>query len=165
MGGGMTERIAYNMWQQDELYPGKLNGSCNYTRTEYDNLTGYLTKEYTTEWQDSSGTRWRKTCRIINLGRPDRGVPVDPEEAIAFDPWREKPSEAIKLGSAQYQARMQYRITEYLRERGPSMTRDIATDLSMVYPTVVKHLAKQDGTVYRRVGKVNHFVIWGLVES
>jgi hypothetical protein len=29
----------------------------------------------------------------------------------------------------------------------------------------VKHLAKQDGTVYRRVGKVNHFVIWGLVES
>jgi hypothetical protein len=83
----MTERIAYNMWQREELYPGKLNGSCNYTGYgEFDNLTGYLTKEYTTEWQDSSGTRWRKTCRIINLGRPDRGVPVDSDEAMTPEP-------------------------------------------------------------------------------
>jgi hypothetical protein len=71
------------MIDQEELYAGVLHGNCKHSGFgEYDNLTGYVTKEYTMEWTDRQGTRWRKTCRIINLGRPDRGIPVDPDEAM-----------------------------------------------------------------------------------
>lgn len=64
-----------------------LVGTCNYTGTSYDHLTGYVTGNYTSEWTDKSGTRWRTHTTIINLGKPDRGIPVDdPDAAMRPEP-------------------------------------------------------------------------------
>ena len=52
---------------------------------EYDNMSGYLERRYSVEWEDAQGTLWRKTCTVINLGRPDRGTPVNPDEAMETD--------------------------------------------------------------------------------
>lgn len=46
---------------------------------EYDALTGYVTGNYISEWQDKDGTKWRTVTQVINLGKPDRGTPVDPD--------------------------------------------------------------------------------------
>jgi hypothetical protein len=52
---------------------------------EFDNLTGYVTGNYVSEWQGRDGTRWRTITTVINLGRPDRGIRVDSEAAIVYE--------------------------------------------------------------------------------
>jgi len=49
---------------------------------DYDKLSGYVTGQYTTEWTDRGGTRWRTTVEIINLGKADRVQPVDPDASL-----------------------------------------------------------------------------------
>lgn len=52
---------------------------------EYCKLTGYLEREYSVEWEDAQGNRWRKHAQIINLGRADRIPPADPDAALGLD--------------------------------------------------------------------------------
>lgn len=68
-----------------------ITGTCNHTGyQEFDSLTGYVTGNYSYEWTDKRGTRWRKQVTVTNLGRPDRGIPVDPDAAMTPDYWREE---------------------------------------------------------------------------
>jgi hypothetical protein len=83
---------------------------------EYDSLTGYLERTYTVEWEDSSGTRWRKTCQVINLGRPDRGVvvPPDDEQDDNTDAVERLRQEKLKRDQATLD-----QLQQILTERGP----------------------------------------------
>ena len=52
---------------------------------EYCTMAGYVTQEYSIEWDDAAGTRWRKVSRIINLGRADRDIRPDPDAAMVVE--------------------------------------------------------------------------------
>jgi hypothetical protein len=160
----MTERIAYNMWQREEVYPGKLNGSCNYTRTEYDHLSGYLTKEYTREWTGSDGTRYRKVCQIINLGRPDRGIPVDPDEAMTPEPLEvSKATHASIVARAEQRAARDTVLVErartYLAQRGACNVEQISNELKVSH-TRLRAVMRNHDAMFVFLGGVK--ALWGL---
>jgi hypothetical protein len=112
----------------DTLEEARFRGNCKHSGFgEYDNLTGYLTRTYTVEWEDRQGTRWRKTCQVINLGRPDRGIPVDPDGQLGEEDLPE-PVSVLYLQRAQAAAkkaamlrdeRSMSKIVAYLKEHGP----------------------------------------------
>jgi hypothetical protein len=149
------------MIDQDELYAGVLHGNCNHTGySEFDNLTGYVTKEYTTEWVDPSGTRWRKRCQIINLGRPDRGIVVDPEEAIA--------DEGIDPdGEPRKRRKMQRRTLDLtlkmndLLQVKPMTAREMAQALDIPIRRMDGYL-RDHGSSYAVVGKTMNEFVYGM---
>lgn len=105
--------------------------------SEYDSLTGYVVKEYTVEWTDRDGTRYRKHAQIINLGRPDRGIPVDPDallERVEIDQ-EHVPTERKKLWEANKKRKeerdrvLAEKIQAYLQEHGPKFASHIARGL------------------------------------
>ncbi len=49
---------------------------------EYDNLSGYVVGNYVSYWEDEDGSMYRKTVMVVNLGRPDRGTPADPDAQL-----------------------------------------------------------------------------------
>lgn len=111
-------------------------GSCKPSGyPEYDSLTGYVTKTYTMEWEDTSGNRWRKTCTVINLGRPDRGTPVDPDalmveesmpvERMASAVAQQKIAAAIAAQREERHAKARKLLGAYMIEHGPSRLPDL----------------------------------------
>ena len=132
---------------------------------EYDNLTGYVEQTYTREWTDAAGNRWRKVVTVINLGRPDRGIPVDPDAQMQAErfprheprPRKERRPTSLKRGDVQRQ------VGDYLRQYGPAHAKLIASDLGIAYDTLFYHLKGRKGQLYCACGKVGKAVIWGLV--
>jgi hypothetical protein len=109
---------------------GRPNGNCKPSGyAEYDALTGYVTRTYQTEWTDTSGNLWRKTCTIINLGRPDRGVPVDHEAQIRDEVWVDEAQQqddqrrrdsAIERNRVQRHRVAMESLVAYMQAHGPS---------------------------------------------
>jgi hypothetical protein len=128
---------------------------------EYDNLTGYLTREYSVEWEDSSGTRWRKTCTVINLGRPDRGVPVDtPEE----EEWDEGGGVANTVVRAKRGAVLAL-LVEVLRAYGPRTTPQLAVRVGRARQAIQNTLTARVDLFMKVSGPSKRGVdtTWGLV--
>lgn len=131
---------------------------------EYARLTGYVSDQYAVEWEDENGNLWRKTCTVINLGRPDRGVPVDPDEAIKSERWPKDYRQRIPRKPAVPPVNAaQERTVDYLRKFGPSTIPDIAGHFGLYLSGVQKHLTKREGHVYERVGKRGRSDLWGLI--
>lgn len=93
---------------------------------EYDHLTGYVTGMYSSEWTDKSGTRWRTVTTVINLGRPDRGMAVDPDDAMAYETLQEDEingyhyRNSINANAERRHSEAMQILTAYMREHGPS---------------------------------------------
>ena len=129
---------------------------------EYDSLTGYLTSTYTVEWVDRQGTRWRKTCQVINLGRPDRGAPVDPATATMPEPMPPE-DERKKRGVRAAKGELTKRCFALLSRTGPATTYEIAMATSRSVATI-------RGTMYNRPdlfvcvagGGRGHESTWGI---
>lgn len=113
---------------------------------DYDELTGYVTGHYTTEWIDRGGTRWRTTVEIINLGRPDRVRPVDPDEAMQPDhTFRERFATAAAMAGkqrakAQRSALLVEKITAAFAEHGPMCAYDVAVIVGVAGATALNVL-------------------------
>lgn len=129
---------------------------------EYDGLTGYVERTYTTTWRDAQGNLWRKQCQIINLGRPDRGIVVDPDAAIAYEPWQESkpplspnaPSAAIEghhRAKAARDAILQAQVLTYMHEHGAVHINDLVNALGRRRDWLYKHLTEYEHKAYRRV--------------
>lgn len=145
-----------------------------YTNTEYDGLSGYVERTYTTTWRDTQGNLWRKTCQVVNLGRPDRGIVVDPDAAIAYEPWEESkppsasraanaPSAAIEAHHANKEARhdaLQAKIVAYLREHGATSAGDLAGVVGKGAGWLRIHLAEREHKAYRRIIVNSHIHLW-----
>lgn len=110
----------------------RITGTCNHTNTEYDNFSGYVTGNYISEWQDSGGTRYRTIVTVVNLGRPDRGIPVDPDGAMVEEPlpYEERSLSTNYRASIVANAERRHSealeiFTAYFQEHGPSPVRDL----------------------------------------
>jgi hypothetical protein len=115
----------------DTLEEARFRGNCKHSGFgEYDNLTGYLTRTYTVEWEDRQGTRWRKTCQVINLGRPDRGIPVDPDGAMEAEEWVDDEGQPAKALTHAKQGETLARLVAALQRRGPCGTVQLAAAIN-----------------------------------
>ena len=132
---------------------------------EYDHLTGYVDRVYTVEWTDKTGNLWRKTCTVINLGRPDRGIPVDPDAQMQPEKFpRHVPARPKKPAKPMLRiGEFDEAIPAYLRQYGPAHAKLIAADLGYQYESLHYHLRNNRNNVYCKVGKVGKAVIWGLI--
>lgn len=144
---------------------GRPHGNCGHTGTEYDGLTGYVTAQYTVNWQDTNGIRWRKVCTVINLGRPDRGIPADDVDA-AMKPERlpltpaKRPQKKGKRTAESYS--FGKRVAGYLREHGMSSVLHIAQAMDVEQFRVLRHLKAFEGAHYTRVpinGKQSNWIL------
>ena len=140
---------------------------------EYDNLSGYVSDVYTLDWTGADGTLWRKIVTVINLGRPDRGVPADPGEAMASEEWGERvrPGYAFSLGDAheahrqaarERHVQIQMRVVAYLMAHGPTSCNVMALELGVSKHTLMPHLKQREGSAYVRIRK-GHETVWGVV--
>jgi hypothetical protein len=166
--------------QSDYLYYGEdavkdfrtTAGSCKPSGfAEYDGLTGYVERTYTTTWRDKDGTLWRKTCQVLNLGRPDRGIVVDPDTAIAYEPWQDSklpmqpnaPSAAIEAHHRNKEARhdaIQAQLVAYLREHGATSALALVDVVGKDINWVRRHLAEREHKAYKRIIVNSHIHKW-----
>jgi len=138
---------------------------------DYDKFTGYVTDQYTREWTDSSGTRWRKVTTVINLGKADRVRPVDPEAQMGAERLSVRDNTAsTSKAQAAWRAAARLRdeamlgeVRSYLQQYGPSHVAAIRNDLGYTQTTLGLFLKRHNGSVFCRVGKVGNAPIWGLV--
>ena len=150
-------------------------GSCKPSGfSEYDSLTGYVERTYATTWRDAQGNLWRKTCTLINLGRPDRGIVVDPDAAMAYEPWEESrspmqasaPSAAIEAHHRNKEARhdaVQALLVAYLREHGATSALVIVDVVGKEINWVRRHLAEREHKAYKRIIVNSHIHLWGAL--
>lgn len=130
----------------------------------YDNLTGYVTRTYQSEWRDIHGNLWRKTCTVINLGRSDAVTPADPEaqmgraylDELAGAPIRRHPKGQTVA-----------RFVDVLRRYGPLPVARIVELTGHSKQAIVATLNYND-TVFVRVGEVmgargKVAATWGLI--
>lgn len=153
----------------------RTSGNCKPSGfSEYDNLTGRVVRQYCVEWEDEQGNRWRKVCQVIDLGRPDRGIVVDPDAAIAYEPWEDgkppsasraanAPITAIEAHHANKEARhdaLQAKIVAYLREHGATSAGDLAGVVGKGAGWLRIHLAEREHKAYKRVIVNSHIHLW-----
>ena len=131
---------------------------------EYDNLTGYLERTYQVEWRDKDGIWWRKTCQVINLGRPDRGVPVDVEALEAQEVWGDG-EVTVERGAKAKRGEVIGMLVDALREGGPMTTPRLASRVGRVRQAIQNTLTGR-GDLFMRVSgpsKRGVDTTWGLV--
>lgn len=142
-------------------------GKCGYTRTEYDNLTGYVSGEYASEWQDNDGTRWRTVVTVINLGKPDRGIAVDPDalmtpEILAFeesDRTREY-SPTVTANANKRHSEAMERFVAHMQAHGPVPVNELVPLAKWKsHVSVREHLSMFPETYRYFPGKLG---LWGL---
>lgn len=144
----------------------RMVGTCNHTGyPEYDSMTGYVERTYSVEWEDSSGTRWRKTCQVINLGRPDRGIPVDPDEAMTPEEFGvgKHLGPAIAKMKENKRERDQVileRARAYLAEHGPHSGQQLGKALG-VGAQRVRYVLRGNRQVFQYLGGQQQ--LWGVV--
>lgn len=137
---------------------------------EYGELSGYLEREYSIEWQDEAGNTWRKTCTVINLGRPDRGVPVDPDEAMESEDglFSDENSQMADAWRARHQRKLENDaiLVERLREAfvkyGPMTTTRMANKVNLKRARV-KDLVKNHPDIFKFFGGTER--TWGLLHQ
>lgn len=144
-------------------------GNQLYTNTEYDDFSGYVEREYITEWRDANGTRWRKHCTIINLGRPDRGIVAALDEAMTPDPWPKEraPWQAAGSDEIRRQKRVRdteihLRIVDYITQHGPTHTQELCNECGYKRSTLDPFMREREGTVFTRAGRVGKATLWGV---
>lgn len=126
---------------------GRPHGTCSHTDTEYDNLSGYVTGNYVSEWQDKTGTRWRTTVTVVNLGKPDRGTPADPDHAMTperlfLESERGRNySDAITAKREQRHNVIMDAFTTHMQEHGPVAVNTLMQVIGKSRNTVLDHLA------------------------
>lgn len=130
---------------------------------DYDKFSGYVTKTYTVEWEDSSGTRWRKTCQVINLGRPDRVPPADPDALMGAERLSYEGERPNQRKRDERHAALAMDLTRYLRQYGPSHMTAMASDLDYAKTTLDEFVRQREGRIFCKVGNVGRAVLWGLV--
>jgi hypothetical protein len=154
------------MIEQDVAYAGRLYGNCKHSGfPEYDALTGYVTQSYQREWQDRSGVRWRKTVQIINLGRPDRGIPVDPDKELEHEPFDKAENNKaamsmVKVKKAERDAVLLERMQEALREHGPMSSHACSVRLRVTKERTAD-LFKRNPQLFCLIRRQDR--MWGLV--
>ena len=94
--------------------------------------------------------------RYIDVGRPDGVAPMPPR--TPHEPWK-------RNSAATTQARMQQKITGYLRRQGIATTQQIADATGESYTLVVDHLRRGTGRLYARAGKAKGAKLWQLIEE
>lgn len=115
---------------------------------DYDALHGRLVAEYTVERVDRRrNCTIRTTYEVIDIGRPDRVRPVDPD---------------AQMGSERF-AEMHMAVVAYLRQYGPTHMRAMADDLEYAKTTLDEFVRQREGRVFCKVGNVGRAVLWGLV--
>jgi hypothetical protein len=154
------------MIEQEQVYAGRLQGECKPSGYgEYDNLTGYLTGSYSLEWTDERGTRYRTVCQVINLGRPDRGILVDPDKELEHEPFDEAENNKaamskMKVMKAGRDAVLLMRMEEVLRQHGP-MSANVCSFKLQVTRARVAQLFEANPQLFRSLGRIDK--AWGLV--
>lgn len=143
---------------------GRPHGNCKYTGTEYDALSGYVTSTYTMEWQDKDGTRWRKTCTVINLGKPDRVAPVASDAAMQAE---SLPSALLNASPKRRggHGEIMGRIVEMLRRNGPMTTTDIGTVVNRSQQAIRNSMVRRTDlfVCLSGGGESRRPTTWGLV--
>lgn len=156
-------------WDDDGGYSTRINAGNNCKPSgyaEYDNLSGYVDRTYTTTWHDKDGNLWRKTCTVINLGRPDRGTPVDPDAQLDTEPWNDTADRLVvatagkKDALAEREALLLVRVQAHLRKYGASTAKDLAVSVGIGQPQVANHLRKYTDKYMLLEGSL---YLWGLV--
>lgn len=137
---------------------------------EYDALTGYVERTYTKTWRDADGNLWRKTTTIVNLGRPDRGVPVDPDAQLAPAPLNSmrdydgESSLAVRQSKSKARHSMaQIVMSAYMHKHGATSVEELARHVNMQKEWVRLHLLEREGKVYCRIWVNQRHCLWGLV--
>lgn len=130
---------------------------------EYDNLTGYVDRTYSVEWEDAHGNTWRKTCTVINLGRPDRGIPVDPDNEMSKPIPPADPRDGGNMPMMRRAERVvqtQEIVVDYLTRNGMTSAKDMARPLGISRTTLIDHLHKRDTIYFRK--RDGRAILWGL---
>ena len=90
--------------------------------------------------------------------RKDKPVAVDPDAAIADDPWVDPRPKAVETQAAYAQ-----KVIAYLRRNGAKPAKEISPAIEEGYSQTCAHLAKHEGVFYRKVGFAGRTIIWGLM--
>lgn len=110
-----------------------------YTGTEFDNLTGYVTGNYVSEWTDRRGNRWRSCVTVVNLGRPDRGIVADDVDV-------ELAPERLPLGKgASAEARYQESLAATRERRHGALLRDLGAYMQEHGPSTLGEMLPVTG--------------------
>lgn len=130
---------------------------------EFDSLTGYVTGQYTTEWQDKEGTRWRTTVTIVNLGKPDRGIYRDPdamidkpETLVEESTWRQ----SIAANRTRRLSDWHKRLVAYLEQNGPTDFRTLARGIGVRDLESLRRYLRSESDTFLRYW--DRPVVWGL---
>lgn len=132
---------------------------------EYDQLTGYEAGVYASQWADEKGNVYLRTTTIINLGRPDRGVPVDPDRLLGPEPKPERVNgQATKLQRAHGQLTRD--VIDHLQYYGPARAKEIAAMLDCI-PDSVRSVLVRHPNLFRVAGKhaESGQLVWELKEG
>lgn len=130
---------------------------------EYAKLTGYVSRQYAVEWEDENGNTWRKTCTVINLGRPDRGIPVDPDNEMSKPIPPADPRDGGNMPMMRRAERViqtQEIVVDYLTRNGMTSAKDMARPLGISRTTLIDHLHKRDTIYFRK--RDGRAILWGL---
>jgi hypothetical protein len=161
-----TSVLQYAGDEEVSLGEVRTRGTCKHTGFgEFDNLTGYLVDTYTVEWMDSSGNRWRKRCEVVNLGRPDRGIPVDPDEAMTPEEFEvaanaRAAQETLRAEKVARDAALLVQVEKCYREHGALSANQCAEYLKVGKERVLITL-RGNPQMFRQLGWKKQE--WGLV--
>ena len=135
---------------------------------DYDALHGRLVAQYTVERVDRRrNCTIRTTYEVIDIGRPDRVRPVDPDaqmgsERLSYDDTQTVENRARRRASERF-AEMHMAVVAYLRQYEPTHMRAMADDLEYAKTTLDEFVRQREGRVFCKVGNVGRAVLWGLV--
>jgi hypothetical protein len=136
---------------------------------EYDNLSGYVTGNYVSEWTDRWGNRWRTITTVVNLGRPDRGIAVDPDDAMTPDVWvddQQREIEQAQRGYAVERNRVERhrvameQLTAYMQAHGPTVVPELLMVVDWASRTLLTEHLTMFPDVYLRYW--DRPQVWGL---
>lgn len=137
----------------------------------YDALTGRVVGEYTVT-RKGQGCTIITTYEVIDIGRADRVTAIDPDAAIADEPWARnmagnRDSSAARAanrarGEAS-RAALRKLIADYLAAHGPAIPSVIAASIGVPYRAMSLRLLGDEGIDFVRVGRVIKASVWGLV--
>lgn len=156
----------------DKLFPARAVEShvCKPSGfVEYDELSGYVTRQYVSEWQDKDGTRWRKIVTFINLGKPDRGIVRDPDAMIGrgeklfgldgSEPHWQKAVKAASEARVVREAQLVSALQQAFATHGPMSVSQVCAHVDAAKERILRAL-RGNRDAFRFFGDTNS--IWGL---
>lgn len=135
---------------------------------DYDKLSGYVTRQYQVEWTDTNGTRWRKTCTTINLGKADPVSPVDPDaqmgaESLNYDRSASLDAayEQVRILTEQRKQRAHIALVAHLQAHGPQTIEALLGLTEWEIVATLRNYMRSQPAVFVRLYKSP--AVWGLV--